>query len=87
MNTQQMNLLLVDCLNDWDPFHVGTGNYDTEIADILQMVQTVDDTDELARYIQATYEFSFDEVIPLDQCKKYANKLLVIKSNSSCEIE
>lgn len=87
MNTQQVNLLLVDCLNDWDPFHIGTGNYDTEIADILQVVQTVDDTNELAHNIQAIYEFSFDEVIPLAQCEKFAKKLLVIKNNSSCEIE
>jgi len=80
------NLQFVDVLNQWDPFHLKNGDYDTEIADTVQAVHELDDPIKLAERIQAIYEFSFEKVIPLDECKKIANELLVIKGNQSCSL-
>lgn len=86
METQQVNLLLYDELNDWDPFEIGHGRYDTEIADIIQAVHELDDPARLAERIQGIYEFSFEEVIPMESCLKVSNQLLLIKSDSSCSL-
>lgn len=80
------NLEMVDVLNEWDPFKLENGNYDTEIADTIQAVHELNDPDRLAERIQSIYEFSFEETIPLTECKKIADKLLIIKGNSSCTI-
>lgn len=84
METQQTNLLLVYTLDQWDPFGVGPGNYDTEIADSVQAVHALDDQVKLARRIQLIYEFSFEEIIPLENCKEISGRLLEIKNNGSC---
>ncbi|WP_412729476.1 DUF1871 family protein [Cytobacillus firmus] len=81
---QQTNLLLVYTLDQWDPFGVGPGNYDTEIADSIQAVHDLDDQVELARAIQSIYEFSFEEIIPLENCKEISGRLLEIKNNGFC---
>ena len=86
METQQVNLLLYDELNDWDPFEIGHGRYDTEIADIIQAVYELTDSVRLAERIQSIYEFSFEEVIPMESCLKVSNQLLLIKSDSSCSL-
>jgi hypothetical protein len=80
------NLQFVDVLNQWDPFYIGNGNYDTEIADTIQAVYELDDPLKLAERIQAIYEFSFEKIIPIDECRKVAEKLLVIKVNQSCSL-
>jgi Domain of unknown function (DUF1871) len=84
MEMQQTNLLLVYTLDQWDPFGVGPGNYDTEIADSVQAVHGLDDQLELARRIQSIYEFSFEKIIPLENCKEISGRLLEIKNNGSC---
>ncbi|KAF0824253.1 hypothetical protein ABE29_01895 [Cytobacillus firmus] len=84
MQMQQTNLLLVYTLDQWDPFGVGPGNYDTEIADSIQAVHDLDDQVELARAIQSIYEFSFEEIIPLENCKEISGRLLEIKNNGFC---
>lgn len=86
MQMGQMNLLLVDMLNGWDPFAIGAGNYETEIADVIQAVYDFDDLDKIGKSIQSIYEFSFEELLPLEECRKIAGKLLEIKNNSSCSI-
>ncbi|PLR79378.1 DUF1871 domain-containing protein [Bacillus sp. V3-13] len=86
MQTQQINLQLVDALNSWDPFHCGEGGYETEIADVVQAVHDEDDANKLARKIQGIYEFSFEQIIPLNDCKKIAAELLEIKGRGSCSI-
>lgn len=80
------NLQLVDLLNEWDPFKLKNGHYDTEIADIIQAIYELDQPDKLAKRIQSIYEFSFEKTIPIDDCLKIANELLAIKDNSSCSI-
>jgi hypothetical protein len=82
----EMNLQLVDILNDWDPFRLGNGSYETEIADVIQAVHELDEPAKLAQRIQSIYEFSFERIIPLEDCRKAADKLLIIKANDSCSI-
>ncbi|MEH7255180.1 MULTISPECIES: DUF1871 family protein [Bacillaceae] len=80
------NLQFVDVLNEWDPFHLKNGNYDTEIADTIQAIHELDHPEDLAARIQSIYEFSFEKAIPIDRCLKVANQLLAIKDNDSCTI-
>ena len=82
----QANLQYVDVLSEWDPFRLTNGGYDTEIADTIQAIHELDDPDELARRIQSIYEFSFEKVIPIEECLKIASELLVIKANDTCSI-
>ncbi|WP_053367567.1 DUF1871 family protein [Bacillus sp. FJAT-27245] len=86
METAIMNLLLADELNEWDPFQIGGGSYDTEIADAIQAVYTLNDEKELAERLQSIYEFSFEQIIPFENCLIVAKKLLSIKNNSSCAL-
>jgi hypothetical protein len=80
------NLQFVDLLNEWDPFKLKNGYYDTEIADTIQAIHELDQPDQLAKRIQSIYEFSFEKTIPIDECLKIAKELLVIKDNDSCTI-
>ena len=82
----QTNLQYVDALNEWDPFQLKTGGYETEIADTLQAVHELNDSNKLAERIQTIYEFSFEKLIPMESCLKMAEQLLVIKANESCSI-
>jgi hypothetical protein len=86
MEVQEMNIRLVIALNEWDPFGVGFGNYETEIADVVQAVHITDDEMMLAKRIQEIYEFSFIQTIPTDKCQKIANQLLQIKTKTSCTL-
>jgi hypothetical protein len=80
------NLQFVDLLNEWDPFELKNGDYDTEIADTIQAVHELDNPKALAERIQTIYEFSFEKIIPIEQCLKIAKELLMIKENESCSI-
>ena len=84
MQRVETNLMLVDLLNEWNPFGIGAGNYETEIADTIQAVHGMDDPNQLAKEIQAIYEFSFEQMIPIDACRKMAIQLLIIKDNGTC---
>lgn len=84
METSTMNLLLADELNEWDPFSIGEGSYDTEIADAIQAVHELNNPNELASRLQSIYEFSFEQVIPFIECLTIAERLLLIKNQSSC---
>lgn len=82
----QTNLKIVDLLNEWNPFQLTNASYETEIADVIQAVHELDEPAKLARRIQDIYEFSFERIIPLENCLKIAEELLTIKSNDSCSI-
>ncbi|MBO0958897.1 DUF1871 family protein [Neobacillus sp. MM2021_6] len=82
----QTNLQFVDVLNEWDPFHLKSGDYDTEIADTIQAVHELNDPAKLAKRIQAIYEFSFEKIIPLKSCLKVAEELLIMKENETCSL-
>jgi hypothetical protein len=83
---QEMHIRLVLALNEWDPFKLGFGQYETEIADVVQAVHTSDNEEKLATKIQEIYEFSFDETIPSKKCKNMAIQLLQIKHAGSCSL-
>lgn len=87
MNNQvQTHLLYVDTLNEWDPFEIKNGDYDTEIADSIQAIHECDNALELATKIQSIYEFSFERLIPIESCLKIAKELLEIKNNETCSL-
>jgi len=82
----RINLQYVDVLNQWNPFQLENGDYDPEIADIIQTVHELDDPLKLAKRIQAIYEFSFEKIISIEECRRIATDLLMIKSNQSCSL-
>lgn len=84
MEMLQTNLQLVQVLKEWDPLGYGEDSYDTEIADTIAAVHYVEDANKLARKIQGIYEFSFEEVIPIENCLRIARELLIIKSSGTC---
>ena len=86
LEAQQTNLKIMDVLLQWDPLGYGAGHYETEVVDVLQAIHVFEDESKLARKIQAIFEFSFEEIIPLTECEIMACKLLLIKNSSSCEI-
>jgi hypothetical protein len=86
LEVQEMHIRLVIALNEWDPFKLGFGQYETEIADVVQAVHTSDNEEKLATKIQDIYEFSFEEIIPSNECRKIANQLLQIKHAGSCSL-
>ncbi|MFT8320086.1 MAG: DUF1871 family protein [Bacillus sp. (in: firmicutes)] len=86
MNNQEMNIEMVKTLNKWDPFQIGEGNYETEIADCIQAVHDTDNTNVLAEKIQSIYEFSFEEYIAIEQCIAISKQLLLIKDSGTCSI-
>ncbi|MBS4173924.1 DUF1871 family protein [Bacillus sp. FJAT-49736] len=82
-----MNWKLRVSLQDWDPFGYGSDAYETEIVDVIQVVHEIgDDVQALAKSIQTIYEFSYEEVIPLDSCMNIANTLISIQQQASCEL-
>jgi hypothetical protein len=85
-NLMRTNLQFVDLLNEWDPFQLENGSYETEIADTIQAIHELDEPDMLAKRIQSIYEFSFEKIIPLESCLKIAIELLLIKQSISCSI-
>ncbi|MCH1625494.1 DUF1871 family protein [Ferdinandcohnia quinoae] len=86
MEIRNTNIELMILLQEWDPFGHGEGSYETEAVDVIQAVHQLDDPKKLARKIQAIYEFSFEEIIPLNECEVIATRLLLIKNNASCEL-
>ncbi|MBE4907467.1 DUF1871 family protein [Bacillus luteolus] len=83
---RDVNLQIMYLLENWDPLGHGLGSYETEAVDVLQAVYQIDDPEKLATKIQLIYEFSFEQLIPLADCRKMAEKLLLIKNDSTCEL-
>jgi len=86
MENKNVNIKIFERLQEWDPLGYGHGSYETEIVDVLQVIHECNDINILARKIQAIYEFSFEELIPLDLCRQKAVEIIQIKHNTSCEI-
>lgn len=81
-----MNQKAVKVLEEWDPFQLGEGNYDTEAADVVAALQGIDDPSNLAKVIQAVYEHSYEQWIPFEHCVEMAYKLIAIKFEAKCII-
>jgi hypothetical protein len=86
LESKELSYKLIDVLNKWDPFNMGEGEFDPEIADILQAVHDYDDADKVARRIQSVFEFSFEHVLPYKKCLSVANTLLAIKNEDVCSL-
>lgn len=82
-----VNVRLMENLLQWDPLGYGVDAYETECVDVVQAVHELDDIDKLAKRIQDIYEFSFEQFIPISQCKDKAVELMVIKNEEdSCSL-
>ncbi|WP_193769056.1 DUF1871 family protein [Metasolibacillus meyeri] len=86
MENIEMNQKAVKVLEEWDPFQLGEGNYDTEAADVVAALQGIDDPSDLAKVIQAVYEHSYEQWIPFEHCVEMAYKLIAIKFEAKCII-
>ena len=84
MESRELSYKLIDVLNKWDPFNMGEGEFDPEIADILQAIHDYDDADKITLRIQEVFELSFEELLPYDECLSIANTLLSIKNEDVC---
>ncbi|WP_246945780.1 DUF1871 family protein [Bacillus pinisoli] len=81
-----INVRLYEALLEWDPFQIGTGNYDPEFADIIQAVHEYDEVYKLVERIQEIFEFSFDQVPPKKESVKMATILINMKNDESCTL-
>lgn len=79
-----MNKSAIELLKQWDPFHIGVDNYDTEAADVVAALQGIDDPSKLAKIIQTVYEHSFEQWIPFEKCVEISYKLIAIKFEAKC---
>jgi hypothetical protein len=86
LESKELTYKLIDVLNKWDPIKIGEGQFDPEIADILQALHDYDDPDKIARRIQSVFEFSFEKVLPYNECLLMANTLLAIKNEDVCSL-
>ncbi|MCG8396955.1 YugE family protein [Bacillus atrophaeus] len=75
---------MMKIISKWDPFKYGEEFYETEAVDIVQAVYAKENPQALAESIQDIFEASFEQILPLDNCMKVAEQLLIIKSSSSC---
>ena len=85
MENVELNRRAVEVLEQWDPFGIGL-QYDTEAADVVAALQTVKDAQTLAKIIQDVYEYSFEQLIPIDQCQAMAEKLIQVRYSTGCEL-
>lgn len=86
METIKMNQKAIRLLKEWDPFQVGEDGYDTEVADVVAALQTIDDPSKLAKVIQRVYEHSYEQWIPFEKCVKISYQLIAIKFDAKCII-
>lgn len=84
MDNILMNQKALKTLQQWDPFHIGEENYDTESADVVAALQGIDDPTKLANVIRVVYEHSFEQWIPFEECVDISYKLIAIKFEAKC---
>ena len=86
LETVEMNRKAGKLLEKWDPFGFGEGQYETEVAHVLAVLQGIDNPTDLAKNIQRIYEISFEQWIPIEKCVEVSYKLLAIKFEAKCII-
>ena len=79
MDMNEMNRRAARVLEEWDPLAVGSDGYQTEIAEVLKALGTLDHPSELGRKMQQIYAGSFEKWIPLEDCVEISYKLLALK--------
>ncbi len=87
MENYKLNREAVRLLEEWDPFQLGTESYETETADVVAALQGTSDVEQLATVIQTVYEYSFEQLIPIEQCIHIAKKLVLLRHEATCEIK
>jgi hypothetical protein len=85
-STILMNQRAIHILQEWDPFQIGAGQYDTEAADVVAALHSIDDPSQLGKVIQTVYEHSFEQWIPFEDCVSISYKLIAIKFEAKCII-
>ncbi len=53
--------------------------------DVIQAAHSTTNVEKLARRIQAIYELSYEDVIPLPMCKMIAKQLVKLITSTACE--
>ena len=86
MENFELNQQAVKLLAKWDPFRIGEESYETETADVVAALQTIQDAKALANVIRTVYEYSFEQWIPEEACLDMANQLIILRHNSSCSL-
>lgn len=86
MDITEMNRRAAQLLEEWDPFNLGEGQYDTEIGEVLANFQSIDHPTDLAKSIQMTYESSFARWIPIEKCMDLSYKLFAVKYEAKCTL-
>ena len=79
MEISEMNRKAVVVLKDWDPFTIGSEEYDSEVVDVIAQLKILDHPSELAKEIQSIYEMTFKKWIPLEHCVDISYKLIALK--------
>lgn len=74
-----MNRKAVVVLKDWDPFTIGSEEYDSEVVEVIAQLKILDHPSELAKEIQSIYEMTFKKWIPLEHCVDISYKLIALK--------
>lgn len=83
--TAQVNMALRNELMRFDPYKMGIGFYETEMADTVAAVHQYEEPRALAAAIRRIYEHSFDEPVPGGDPVELAEKLLSVK-NTTCSL-
>lgn len=86
MDNIEMNRKAIWTLQEWDPFNLGVDSYETETADVVADLQSIDHPSVLAKRIQEIYEHSFEQWIPLEKCVEVSYKLIALKYEMKCII-
>ncbi len=82
----ELNIKLYETLYYWDPFQIGTGNYDPEISDIIAVVHEFDNLSTIVKRMKEIFEFSFEKTPSNEECNKIAMILLSLKNEESCSL-
>ncbi|MTD31811.1 DUF1871 family protein [Planomicrobium sp. YIM 101495] len=79
MDMSEMNRRAGRVLEEWGPLAAGSDGCQTEIAEVLKELETLDHPSELGRKIQHVYADAFGKWIPLEDCVEVSYKLLALK--------
>lgn len=87
MERVQLHMNMLEAITKWDPFQLGEEAYETEATDVIQAYYDTKNKDELSKRIQGIYEWSFERIIPLDQCKELVDTLYKLEDETdSCSL-
>ncbi|MBQ0139055.1 MAG: DUF1871 family protein [Kurthia sp.] len=86
MDVIVMNRKAIHIIQNWNPFKLDDFSYETEAADVVAVLQNVDDPSILGKKIQEIFEQSFEQWIPFEKCVEISYKLLALKFEAKCTL-